>query len=691
MAAPPRSYAEFFSEPSNNPLGTDPTDGYREIFTRWRVDNNPPSAAELHRDVLTDFDSTIGAVGYFVKDSHSGSGILKVAHGFRPFAGLPGRPSPHRGATFAYVGDVVAETDIETFKVAEEQFGMVTETRCASTPERHQELFNAEPDEDLVGPIDQSSQAQQMIKTRKSMFIPFVLVEYVLGKDLSAREAFEILWPVIQTNNMRDVAKPLVKWLMVAATKHNARREPRTVNDELGEGMTGAADILSDRRKRILYQHLPGLQPTPATTGDPQMTALVAQLATMNDQARLDRVDRREAREKASAPKTIREHFGDYTSDKLLVLTGVAADDDLPKIYHELAARAKGVSKRMLLQESYDITADELDINRLPASPSHVIDLDNWDFTGTSHDALGTGLLPFSVIPPDAPSKQGRKAILEDQERTRVYDMSGDAVNGAMSTTDAKKLYNSKGYIPTEWTEATLQIEQYLVVLGTILGPTHDVTKSYQSALKLYSRTKVRLQAGMDRKFGNRLAPALLVLYFQLNTRSWFEERWQYSVSDNRAPDYSEGIRTYVRANRYDWLPSHEDISALQGLHNTTSTGGNPSGSRGTSTTSGGGHTPNTQGGGGLQTRVQNPHRDSRFVGNTPLAVNIRTRSIRNAITLAGVDPPQVERGGQTVPTCLSWHVKGVCSASCARAADHVQNSPEEKEALYQWCVPAFA
>ena len=92
-----------------------------------------------------------------------------------------------------------------------------------------------------------------------------------------------------------------------------------------------------------------------------------------------------------------------------------------------------------------------------------------------------------------------------------------------------------------------------------------------------------------------------------------------------------------------------------------------------------------------IQVRVQNAHRDPRFIGNTPFAVNIRTRSIRNAIGVAGRDPPQVTRNGVLMSTCLSWHVKGSCSADCARRADHVQNTAEETENLNGWCLPAFA
>ena len=695
-AGQPTTYEELFSDPARDPSAPETAAGYDEIFARWRVDNNPPTATTLHTDVLTDFDSTVGAIGYFVKDPHSESGILKVAHGFRKFAGLPGRPTPHRGETFGFVSDVVAGTDIESFHLDESQFSIVAETRCANTPERHMELFTEEPDEDVIDPIDSTSQAQQMIKTRRSMFIPFCLVEYVIGKELSAREAFEVLWPVILQQNMRETAKPLIKFLMVAATKHTARSPPRTVNQTLGYGIIGAADVISDRRRRVLYQHLPALMPAANATNNsgvaPHMDALVSQLSQLNDHARLDRVARQQATADAAKPKSIRDKFGDYVTDRLLKLTDSAIDDDLPKVYHELAARTKGMNKRLLLQQSMDLTARELGLNKLTASSTHVIDLDNWDFVGTSYDAIGSGLLPFSIVPPEAPSRPGRKALLEDQERARLYDLSGEAVSGAISSGDAKKLYNSKGYIPTEWTEATIQIEEYAVMLGTLLGAKHKAVTHYVGAVKLYDRIKTRLQAAMNRKYGVKLAPALLILYFQLNVRSWLEERWEYDMLDSDSPDLITGMRTYLRSNRFDWLPHHEDIAALSSLNNPTPTAP-PSGSNQTPAPAPAPRprAPDAVTPPPMANRRQNPNRDPRYVGNTPLAINVRTRSIRNAIAAAGTDPPMVTRGGLQMPTCLSWHVKGSCSDDCQRRADHGDNTNEEAEALHNWCVPAFA
>ncbi len=139
----------------------------------------------------------------------------------------------------------------------------------------------------------------------------------------------------------------------------------------------------------------------------------------------------------------------------------------------------------------------------------------------------------------------------------------------------------------------------------------------------------------------------------------------------------------------FQQLPSYDDINSLASLTAPSAPAPAPASANSAGST-GTGNRNAPANIALIQNRVQNPHRDQRYVGNTPLAVNVRTRSIRNAIALAG-NPPQVTRDGTLMPTCLSWHVKGSCSEDCARRADHTENAAAEREALYQWCVAAFA
>lgn len=713
VAPSPRMYVELMADPSGDPcaIGSavvgDPVPGYQAIFARWRVSANPPTASRVHADLLTNFDLPVGGVGYFVDDGKSATGILKVTHGYRAFAGIPTR-ALNRGKTFGYVGDVVGGSDLDTFELDPAQLGKTVAVPVALTPELHLELLTAAPGEEAVGPLVAPAQACASVVTRMGMYIPYGLMEYVLDKDLTARQAFEVLWPMILSKGWRDHAKPLVNFLMVASTLHTVGAAPRTWNAALGLGMVGAADVLSEHRERVLYQQLPALRPGRSATsgppasghpGDPNMAALIAEVSRLNDHNRIEREDRQDVRDRAALPKTVHDKFQDYITDKLLSLTDCYHEDDLPRVYHELAARQKGVSKRLVLQQAYDIASGALKLNRLPASPSHVLCLDQWDFVGVSMDSLGTGLLPFSIVPPDAPSRSARKALLEEADRARQYDMSGEAVAGAISAADAKRLYNTTGYIATEWAEADIQLELYGVLLGTVLGTTHVVTVSHIRAFRYYERIRTRLQTAVNRKVGSALGPALLVLHFQLQYRSWFEERFTYGQHDNAAPDVVTGLTLFITANRLDWLPGHEDIPALVALGGAAPPRPQPPlpGGRVGAPGAGGAVPPRVlsppaaAANAPQAERVQNAHRDPRYTGNTPLAANIKRKNVRLVIRDTEAPPPTVERGGRSMSSCLSWHLKGMCAADCHRVADHVVNSEEEKEALWMWTQVAYA
>jgi len=156
-----------------------------------------------------------------------------------------------------------------------------------------------------------------MIRTGTAMFIPYNLVEFMLGLDLTPRQAFEVLWANIVDKGMRDKTKYLTQFRMVAGTKHSATDNPRTLLPLLGTGPIGAAAVVNERRVKVLYEQLPALKPqaNTTTTMDPQITEVVAQLAQINNNARIDRADRTAQRTKSGShdysTRTIRRlHHG---------------------------------------------------------------------------------------------------------------------------------------------------------------------------------------------------------------------------------------------------------------------------------------------------------------------------------------------------------------------------------------------
>lgn len=125
-ALPPiiMSYADLYNDPANNPFGTSPDDralGYASIFAFLRVNDRPPSANELEKEMLTEFHEPIGVIGTLVEDGTHESGILKCVHALQVYPGQPGKPSPDRSRAFAYVDDVDG-IDITTIALDEDMY-----------------------------------------------------------------------------------------------------------------------------------------------------------------------------------------------------------------------------------------------------------------------------------------------------------------------------------------------------------------------------------------------------------------------------------------------------------------------------------------------------------------------------------------------------------------------------------------
>jgi hypothetical protein len=93
-----------------------------------------------------------------------------------------------------------------------------------------------------------------------------------------------------------------------------------------------------------------------------------------------------------------------------------------------LAGRPKGISERILLQREVELAARAQGVQPFKVTPSQILALKTFDFAGDGYTEVGTGLLPFSVTPPDATSASAHRMLPEDRARSRAetFDMSGE-------------------------------------------------------------------------------------------------------------------------------------------------------------------------------------------------------------------------------------------------------------------------
>jgi hypothetical protein len=117
----------------------------------------------------------------------------------------------------------------------------------------------------------------------------------------------------------------------------------------------------------------------------------------MVTEARAERNDRADSRALARLTRSVQERLGDAIVDRLLLLCRTDDDEDLPALYHEWAARPRGVSERWVVQKAVDTACATLGAPAFEVTPTQVMAFKNFRFAGASYTDIGAGLLPFSI------------------------------------------------------------------------------------------------------------------------------------------------------------------------------------------------------------------------------------------------------------------------------------------------------
>jgi hypothetical protein len=83
--------------------------------------------------------------------------------------------------------------------------------------DRHQALLEGDNTKTMVGPFEADEANVHTILSCSGMFIPFELVDFFWGKDLTVRDAYLVVYPLLEDNDMLKVDHPLLELLQVAS------------------------------------------------------------------------------------------------------------------------------------------------------------------------------------------------------------------------------------------------------------------------------------------------------------------------------------------------------------------------------------------------------------------------------------------------------------------------------------------
>jgi hypothetical protein len=155
---------------------------------------------------------------------------------------------------------------------------------------------------------------------------------------LTARQAFELVVPVLIEAGLQDVCSVLINFLTVALVlPAEDSKISVTVWAQAGRaGYPPGPVAINYRRTHVLYRDLPCLGPilgSPSSPSDPALIDVARGMRDMVVEARAERNDRLDNREESRRPKSVREKMGDTIMDRLLLLCRTSCDEELPRLY----------------------------------------------------------------------------------------------------------------------------------------------------------------------------------------------------------------------------------------------------------------------------------------------------------------------------------------------------------------------
>ena len=677
------TYATLYGDARENPFGQGESrkPAVQHYIHEWRSEGTPLDKDALNLVVMDQFtDHAVGGICVFVNDG-DGNPKLEVLLGLRKYTRNPGSPTSLLfNQVFAYLNDIEEGTG-SLIGFDKDMLEMTAEANVYNV-DHHKSKLMADESIDFFPRIADNAAQSETVKTRKAMYIPYELVPYVLDKNLSPRQSFLVLHPIMEAAGLLTVCKPLVDYLRVAGTMPTVGHAPELIHDKAGKAIIAERGLLLFMKNQVLLRDLGGLRKRASTTNP-----VIAQLTAAVDSMTQNQLKRDEANERRltakDQPKTITDI---YSLGQLKRLTNICHVDEvdldlLPSVYTSIAESRKE-NNLAVVQQKIDDLALEYGLMVGPVLPTAALQyFKTLRFHGIDSRDLSSGLLPMTFTPPGAMSTGARSIALQNNENIVSYElMMGGAHQ--LTSTDAKELAKTKAYVTVDWSEARAQVEYYQPVIGTILGKNHATTKAYVAAVRYAEGIFLELKEALNAKVGYKQAPSMFTFIFQSHFGGWFREQF-ISEQPVPPPDLVAMFRRFSMGRNLDWLPVTTGIKILDELKEV---GPPPSMAGG----SAGGAAPATPKA-SLGKRINNSDHDQRFQEDNPFCQNIQSRKIRKgeeAAKLKGVSLPMAGEGRER---CLTWHVKGFCYTNCKHKHDHVKlATAKETEEVYEFARAGF-
>jgi hypothetical protein len=695
-----QTYSEWYADPRRHAPWKDDYHDAIGLVTIAPA-GTPSTGADVRRQVRNAEDSfpqTWMALFAHPMDPTS-MGEIRILHRHEFFAGpMTRQPDPTvHNRMYAFFEDFQAGQQIFTVHVPDLYFNSTPITRVPDWGVLNQAANNNSL-APSYGPFGPNDAGTDVLRVRNTCWIPPSYAALILKlSDRSPQNILKIVGRKVVADGLVVECISTLEWLRVALT----RAAPGQPSILALPAPTPAPmhPKLTTARWRKVQADLPHLGQLPILQGASQIAGQIGSGINEFITWRAEELSRRDLdkAEKAGTPRKKWEHC----LAELLRLTGCAAPEDLPDIWHKLA-KVTTKNLRALIQAEVNKTARGLNLPQVLITPAFATTL-NGIVTWLCDDYDVDVMQGFSLFNLLVKTKLWR---MKDERIATAFDLAM-ANNTALSYESAVKFFDNDS-TPTAATPAhtIVSVKGGWAVAKTFLPKTHGLVLAFQTFCDWWDANPLIIQETWEAFFEPLFFPTAVLFYLHKDLSTWINLQ-MYSPSVIPPPNFMEWVMKVLKKdNWYRGMPPGSaqsetpsfvhpnpvgslmsDVTSVTAPSTVTtpSTPGPAASSRSPATTT---------------VEVPRKHYQPPAEHQTEFdAFKNTKRSFKEIMEEAARANEPIPIDKNNTAYCLGYHVRGECWLNCKRhlnkknpklKSNHRRIDPAELATIIPWCTKWF-
>ena len=662
-------YRDYFSDAANDPFRGD----YTQVLSPYGVplaNQNIISPAEVQQLALSGQTQHVPSAFLLQLPDGKLHIFLQLAR-FDTRMGLPA--TPWDNSLYVQKGELF-HNQAQLVAWHSSYFHQANASLRVQTSATIDTSFAGDPAAVHLGPHADADAATELIRYRKTCYVPPAYVPFFLAGPLTPRQAWEVCRGQIVADNRVAQCQPLIDYFRAAITRTTINVVPALAVNAPAPPLADP-DLLSHRR-RILEQDFPLLGTSQSSI---QQNQIATQIGILIQDNRAES-KRAEDIRLAAKVKPLTSLIGTRGVTMLLLICNAAHEDLLPPIYKELANGTKA-QQLTILQFAVD------EMKRRCAEPDIQLIVDasllqlvrNLAFELPDINSVTNGLTPFLFF-----------ERLEDEayKASATWDALMNGTAGA-STADLAPLLKAKVKPPANDMHVRHMHRRLEVFTKVIFGEHHEIPMAIERFLTRYMSMESTLTRLQMRQPGH-LRPTMICRKTGLILNAWFQKR--RSVAGPVPPPDLLKFFDDIQLDE-NWEQLVPTATLLQLGLSTSAPIRDPLG----------GPLPlpdplpppepqpepPPRGGGG--TRLNNTAFIAGLFSRFKEMATVSCRTLREKIRRNDLPPLPMSKVETSKPMCLAWHTRAECNSNCSCKYDHVVTyTDSESQELVTWCNANF-